>query len=270
MVHGVNLADFWKWADTSALGATIVGGLIVAAIVGAIAFVISRVPKWRAPVFGGIRRFFRWVTSVRVTTRGRLEDLRNAPTVAAANLLEKHLRKIAGLKADHQFEILKIEKHWKDKDQKRMEESSTAWHQIEQKRFEEGRKKGRAEGKAAAEYGIVRVPDEFVSQVRPPPRPRWLLYRLQDSGDNRDFVLSNPVARSYAQEVRLEESSGRFQFHDAAHWQDLSGPDLKEFRGDIDDMGWVHGLRFEVEWLDHNGEQNKATVTLPPADRDLN
>lgn len=71
---------FWKWASESPLGATIVGGLIVAAIVGLVALVVSAIPKLRAPVWSAIRNVWsairnvwNFIVSIRLTTTTQIE-----------------------------------------------------------------------------------------------------------------------------------------------------------------------------------------------------
>jgi hypothetical protein len=65
--------QFVAFADKSPVLAgtigTVVGGLILALIL----WVISRIPKLRKPVFGGISRLGRFLRSVRVTTTNRIE-----------------------------------------------------------------------------------------------------------------------------------------------------------------------------------------------------
>lgn len=70
--------DFWKWADTSPLGGTVVGGLIVAAVVAVGGLVVAIVPKWRGPVFAAIQRTWAFITSIRITTTTRIDAAREA------------------------------------------------------------------------------------------------------------------------------------------------------------------------------------------------
>lgn len=68
-------AAFWEWANTSELGVTIVGGLIVAAVAGLVALI----PKLRRPAISWLRRAWSFARSIRVTTTARLSSFeRNA------------------------------------------------------------------------------------------------------------------------------------------------------------------------------------------------
>lgn len=61
--------EFWKWANESQLGANVVGGIIVALLVGFVAIV----PKLRRPVVSAIRRSVAFLSTVRITTTTRIE-----------------------------------------------------------------------------------------------------------------------------------------------------------------------------------------------------
>lgn len=58
---------FWKWANESPLGAAVVGGLIVAAVVG----VLAIFPKLRKRALADTSRAARFLASLRLTTTTR-------------------------------------------------------------------------------------------------------------------------------------------------------------------------------------------------------
>ncbi|MCJ1703702.1 MULTISPECIES: hypothetical protein [unclassified Rathayibacter] len=63
--------DFWRWSETQ-LGSNVVGGLIVAAALALITFVVSRVPRWRAPVSAGVAKLWRKIPVPYLTTWARV------------------------------------------------------------------------------------------------------------------------------------------------------------------------------------------------------
>jgi len=60
------------------LGGTVVGGLIVAAVVAVGGLVVTIVPRWREPVFTAIQRTWAFITSIRITTTIRIDAAREA------------------------------------------------------------------------------------------------------------------------------------------------------------------------------------------------
>lgn len=65
--------DFWEWAETSQLGANVVGGIVVAVLVGLGTLAITVVPKWRKPSSAAVRRAWTFLTSIRLTTATQIE-----------------------------------------------------------------------------------------------------------------------------------------------------------------------------------------------------
>jgi hypothetical protein len=113
------------------------------------------------------------------------------------------------------------------------------------------------------------VSPQITFHAIPSPLPRWSMWSANPQGDHREFVLRNTVARSHAREVRLESSTGRFKFLDGAHWESLMGGHQAEFRGEMDDWGWEHGLTFEIRWYDELGISHEVSVAMPaPAKED--
>ncbi len=77
-------AAFWEWANTSQLGVTIVGGLIVAAVVGLVALI----PKLRRQALAWLERTWSSIRSIRVTTAGRLSAFERSALASARKTAE--------------------------------------------------------------------------------------------------------------------------------------------------------------------------------------
>jgi hypothetical protein len=115
-----------------------------------------------------------------------------------------------------------------------------------------------AEGRA---YGRKEAMEEKRPAV-PLPTPRWSVHRAD--GEDTLVILHNSVDRSVAREVRLE--SANFDFHDGAHWEEISGVADGEFNGVANLTGYDKLVRFEISWYDENGVQHGDTLWMDPDD----
>lgn len=94
--------DFWKWANESQLGAAVVGGLIVAALVG----IVAVIPKLRKGAVSAIGRAVRFAASVRITTTNRQAALVQNAFTARASLPSKRVRWWAHMKSSSAIELI--------------------------------------------------------------------------------------------------------------------------------------------------------------------
>ena len=60
-------SEFWTWVNENELAATVIGGLIVAVILGTLALI----PKLRKPLLGALRRLLPWIGGLRLTTKNQ-------------------------------------------------------------------------------------------------------------------------------------------------------------------------------------------------------
>jgi hypothetical protein len=231
--------DLWNWAEDSQLGSNVVGGLIVALIVAAVALTASLVKSsWRKKIWGRLTRFLRGLLTIRVTTTYRqARALRESSakleqrTLEAEQELTNHASRIEALVAT------------KDRIQG---ELNHAHEQLQR----------------AAEN----VPsDGTAPSVIASREPRWTIYP-DAHGEWNDFLLRNSVDGSVAKEVRLEAPVADFDFHDGAVWDDVTGVKIVSFRGNQKGKSFSSGTEFKVYWDDVWDQRREATVTLRKPD----
>lgn len=224
--------DFWTWVNENQFAATVIGGLIVVAIVG----VFSRLPK----IGPHVRTFLKWLWSWHpISARKHYRDI---ALVHEATLAEAaaEARVIAEKAIDVSAELEKAKK-----------ELSRIIVENKIKIDTEANVRDKVRGSVTAPATPPNLPA---------PDPRWRIY-LPD-GEEFVHVLENTVERSVAKEVRLE--SDAFEFLDGAHWEDLSGKSKGDFSGRSKQSqpDWQTTTQFIVTWFNENNVKNSEVVYL--------
>ncbi|WP_156458731.1 hypothetical protein [Microbacterium sp. Leaf179] len=259
--------EFWEWADGN-LGATIIGGLLVIAIVG----VFSRLPRLGPHVRSGLRRAWRWAYSWRpVSSRRHAREL----AALAENTREADVaRQAMGQRADTAINavresipnvVLTILTQMNEQ----KEAAATRMADIEK---EVARLKKVVDVKAPSNPAWITDADR-VDVVKAPevptPDPRWRLSNVTSEKDRRVGVsryrIENLIPGSVALGVRMDNADGTygsFAFDDAAYWPKLSGIAFGEFSGTIrgtDEEGFVY---VRLSWTDEVKSKRSASFTL--------
>lgn len=240
--------DFWKWAETSQLGANVVGGILVAAIIASASVLVSVLRKsWRDKVWGGSAKLIEWLWAhrLRVTTEQRYRDAIRRAKWDGARVVT------SATSQDRTTGSIDI-----------AQPGSIAGAPIEvagpETMLNNLRRGVRVFGDAveAATKLPPKDPDPVVNMAvaqLPLPRPRWSVFPSpHNDADFGAYMLRNAVPRSVAREVRLEGDAD-FAVTDAGHWEDLSGPSSGDFRGNITLTGTRLGVTFRIAWYDEDG-----------------
>jgi hypothetical protein len=107
-------------------------------------------------------------------------------------------------------------------------------------------------------------PQSFASAKLPLPKPRWSIDFDPEGDDDNEYFLRNAVPRSVAREVRIDSHVERFRIVDAGHFENMSGAKSATFQGQYFAAAAGHGVPFTVAWYDENGEEQRASIELPP------
>ncbi|WP_144882526.1 hypothetical protein [Microbacterium paraoxydans] len=214
--------DFWTWVNDNQLAATIIGGLILAALLWG----FSRLPKVGPHVRSGIKWLWSWrpVSSRRYESGLlRLHDVVTTEVEASAKVVaEKAITDSEELeKAKKELVRLMVEhRNTKDAD---ATDDENPW-------------------------------GDLVAAPLPGPEPRWKLLSLDGTeGRARRYAIANLVPESVALNVRMDNSStGWFSFDDAAFWPDLSGESRGEFKGEVTSTDNFNNARLKLTWFDEN------------------
>jgi hypothetical protein len=284
--------DFWGWAQ-SPLGATVVGGLILAFIL----YVISRVR--RVSLFDGFVHILEgflyigeWLWDHRLRSNSKVIEaqhetwrvrnqaksdavdaqlkatrLLDAATTRGNTFADKYIdaerarRDAEDVLHDRTMQVRK----WKhDADEARAaavdaeRRLGIAVTAIVDAEAEKTRLETEVETLTA---DLAKKVDAPSSPNLPLPRPRWSVY-LDEERDL--YKLRNSVERSVANEVRLEVPGGGFTFSDGAHWSSIWGNQERSFDGMPTGNSSTNGVYFEVTWFDENDRPQSEYTKLDP------
>lgn len=220
--------DFWTWVNDNQLAATVIGGLILAALFWGFA----RLPKVGPHVRYGLKWLWSWRP---VTARRHKRELLNVYTILTAEVegtakvvAERAIADSADLEqAKKELARLMVEHRTANDD-------DSPW-------------------------------DKGVPTKLPAPEPRWKFYAVSDDDSEvRRYAIVNLVPGSVALNVRMDNSNygGRFSFDDAAFWPDLSGEARGEFSGQITSTDENNRVRLRLAWLDENRATQTANFSI--------
>jgi len=253
-----------KWYNQG-LASEVIGGVILLAIAGGIAWAASeKLPGWvvviaalvgllvlslflsplRTRVWGWVgmireRRRNRVVTTIQAQESARKESEKKGYAFAVeestplAEALARDLREVTAERDALQKDFASLEEAFKRKGQ----------------------------GLAAAE-----------PRPLPLPKPRWTVYESQDEPGT--YILRNAVPRSIAREVHIEGDED-FDVTDAGHWEELSGTSSGSFDGEMTHVGQISGVYFKITWFDEYGLPKdydywlRGTDNSPPPRRNM-
>lgn len=206
----------------------------------AIAALVTLAKKsWRDKVWGPTGRFFKWAVPIRLTTTTRIRAKDSEIIVFRASVERALAASIRSgeLTAEAIAQVAVLER------------------ELE------------ARPKVSSATGLAAPAEQPTAPAIPLPQPRWSIYLDQgDSSDGMDYVIRNTVPRSVAREVRLEAEVDCFEFFDAAHWENMSGVSMEEFRGSTKpEMNWARERGFDlfIEWYDEKQKARSTTISIP-------
>jgi hypothetical protein len=296
--------SLWHWAETSQLGATIVGGVMLA--------IILAVPKWRVPVFGAVGRFVRWLGGLRVVSKNR-EAAKAQAAIEADALRQSGFRQQLWAKNK---EIAKLETKLKDEttsliakrvqqadDRKKLQEQTDKVARLAQElqsakkdreRFREliqdserqlavlrkerdelesslsAAMKELEQAKAPMASGRTQVAGAAIGEGRRlgvQRSPRWQVCK-DIEGDRTDWLLTNHAEGAVATQVVLTSLLGNdFTFTSDAAWDDVTGVKTVAFTGFMSDFGRKMGAKFLLVWVDENGARRRDQFTYTVSGR---
>lgn len=212
----------WKWANESQLGATVVGGLIVAAVVGVISLAIAVVPKWREPVLSAIRHGWSVVISIRLTTTRRIEADKAQAHEQGVNDLFKAI-------APSGEDITSL--------------------------------KDLLLSPNVAPSLVGPVTPSAPSPTLPPRGPSLARWSARHR-NGRYWSLTNVVPGSVAEDVRINCSPRELEFVDMPNVSSMPGGSTKTFQCDVTESGMEEGVTWVITWDDHNGVPHSETIRV--------
>lgn len=230
--------DFWTWVNNNQLAATIIGGLILAALLWGFA----RLPKIGPHVRVGLKWLWSWRA---VSVRRHRRDIANLYEVVSADV--EGAAKAAAAKAiADSAELEKLKKKLVDV--------------MVENRIASG-----GEGQEAGSLISV-APTKL-----PGPAPRWKLMALKsDSAGSQRYAIVNLIPGSVAMNVRMDNAnSGWISFDDAAFWPDLSGESRGEFGGRVTSVNEQNKADLMLTWFDEDRVKQSmyfAVRAAPKAD----
>ncbi|MEV7607904.1 hypothetical protein AB0N61_00315 [Microbacterium sp. NPDC089320] len=226
--------DFWTWVNSNQLAATIIGGLILAALLWGFA----RLPKIGPHVRVGLKWLWSWRP---ISVRRHRRDIANLYEVVSADV-EGAAKAAASKAIADSAELEKLKKKLVDV-------------MVENRIASEG------EGQQAG--SLISV----ASTKLPGPEPRWKLVTLKSDAPNAQrYAILNLVPGSVAMNVRMDNSdSGWFSFDDAAFWPDLSGESRGEFGGVVTSTDERNKAQLVLTWFDENREKKSMYFAVRAA-----
>lgn len=287
----VDEPDFWLRNFWLPIAVTVVGGLVLAALASAVSKTV-RQRFWR-PIGRGLR----WLTTVRLTTTGKVaaargqademiqeqqrqyveyrraaEDKLSTARVRIASLTDQvegarvdgyESGRAAGFQAGRAAAASEIqprlfEQYAKGRTEARAE-AETAIEDARAESWAAGRAKGYAAGRAEGTSSppASARPDVVVEPV-------WRITRI----DATNFWLEN-VQEGVGQisDVRIRTVIGEFSFTSGNQWPGPWGGGAA-FSGELVSAGVKLGARMEISWIGPNGRQHEADARIEPLPRE--
>lgn len=216
---------FWDAAQ-SPLGSTVVGGLILAALLALIALL------WRKKIWQGLGGLVGRIRAIgiSVNTAKQRKVATDAAISAALDKFKVNIGpEVAGMavKASQAAEAAK--------------------------------RRAEAEYRRGFDAGLAEARKEYEDAFRFEPKTRWSVTR----GPLGKFFLKNAGKGSVAKAVRLEAPNIReFSITSHAQWEDFSGERVATFEGRATSNGAHHGVTFRVDFTDGQGTTTWEEVFL--------
>lgn len=207
----------------------------------------------RERVWKPLGRRLRWLTTIRLTTSGRLRAMQEDANQMIRSQQEQTvaIRDRAVTAADTaSVRIAALQ------DQLGAAMENTA-NLVERARAE-GRTEGHADGRAELEAEIA------AQRSIPIPSPSWRIRLADDGADS--FTIENLEPRARVSDVRLEASPRVFAFDSSVMWD---GPfeGAQSFSGQRTGVTGRMPVTFTVHFRDANRDWREREAVLPPAKR---
>lgn len=247
--------DFWTWANENQLAATVVGGLIVAALIGLFSILPKIGPHVRsgvglAAIMIGVAA--RWLWSWHPVSARRLrKDLDaqfDTSAVESAALVASLTENVEALSTRVAMQ------------EQAANASVAAVTKIRENAdaYAKDRSKASIDTHASA-----------MSPRLPLPAPRWRIDRESDDPTGETYNIVNSIERSVAREVRVNDShddygepNGVATILDGGHFEDLSGRSSGTFRARLGSRTRQGGGTLSVTWYDENNAQQHEYVRV--------
>lgn len=237
--------EFWTWVNENQLAATVIGGLVVAALIA----LFARLPR----VGPLVRKALRWIWSWHPVSARRYEQ---------------------GLRWEEQSHFITLDVAKRDAAEQiapTLLAVEDLHREVEQLKAVRGPKIDIEANRRAAMAGVK---SSVQPTPLPAPEPRWKFLGTSTSDDVLNevyrFKVVNLMPGSVVLNARMDNNPntyGSFSFDDAAFWPDLSGEAEGEFTGEVvgtDESGHV---TLVLSWFDENHAQQTKNWLIKPRPR---